>query len=159
MNKIALSTALLMYIVVPLQSQINKPASSPRPRTAAATNQALEAQIVALEKRGWEAIKNKDYANAASLQAEDYQEIDMDGLRNKVQALQYARNLVLTDYAMSDVKLTMLAKDVALLTYKATETGTFKGQPLSPKPFYFGTLYMNRHGKWLAVFLQETLSE
>jgi hypothetical protein len=171
MKRFALSIAVAVSIAVPAGSQQRQqPAVTgppiqalPEPRglpgSAATKNQALEARIVALEKLSWEAVKNKDYTALGSLMAEEYCEIDMDGRRAKTVALDNARNIALTNYSMSDVKLSVLGKDAALLTYKVVFTGTFKGEAMPTQPFYYGVVYMRRNGKWLAAFAQETLSK
>jgi hypothetical protein len=38
-----------------------------------------------------------------------------------------------------------------------TIKGSFKGQLMPTKPYYYGTLYVNKHGKWVVTFSQETL--
>lgn len=161
MKRFALSVALAVSIVAPAGSQQPRQpgATAQLPDSAAAKNQSLEAQIVGLERQSWEAVKNKDYTELGSLMTAGYHEIDMDGRRNKTAALDNARNLTLTNYSMSDVKLSVLGKDAALLTYEVVFTGTFKGQPMPTQPFYYGVVYVRWHGKWLAAFAQETLSK
>jgi hypothetical protein len=96
-------------------------------------------------------VKNRDYTALGSVMTEDYQEIDMDGRRSKTVALDSARNITLTNYSMSDLKLSVLGKDAALLTYKAALTGTFKGRAMPTQPLYYSVVYVRRHGKWLAA--------
>jgi len=107
MKRFALSVALAVSIVAPAGSQQPRQpgATAQLPDSAAAKNQSLEAQIVGLERQSWEAVKNKDYTELGSLMTAGYHEIDMDGRRNKTAALDNARNLTLTNYSMSDVKL------------------------------------------------------
>ena len=47
-------------------------------------------------------------------------------------------------------------QDVALLTYKVTEKGTFRGAALPPTPSYVSSEYIRRGGKWVNVFTQTT---
>src|SRR5262249_16792361 len=103
--KLALCIVLTIGIVVPAGSlqprQLVATASPihPLPESSELSdskNQTLEARIVDLEKRGWEAVKNKDYAALGGLMTEDYQEIDMDGRRSKAVAVNNARSITLT---------------------------------------------------------------
>jgi hypothetical protein len=48
--------------------------------------------------------------------------------------VKYFANLDLTDYAMEDVRVTLFNPNVALVTYKVTEKGSFKGEQLPSKP-------------------------
>ena len=69
-----------------------------------------------------------------------------------------ALNVDLTDYAMEDVKVTLFNADVALVTYKVTEKGSFKGEQLPSKPYYVGSGYLKRTGKWVNIYTQTTLA-
>jgi hypothetical protein len=57
-----------------------------------------------------------------------------------------------------DVKVTLFNTDVALVTYKVTEKGSFKGEQLSSKPCYAGSEYLKRTGKWVNIYTQTTLA-
>jgi hypothetical protein len=52
----------------------------------------------------------------------------------------------------------LLAADVALRTFIANLTGTFKGKPLSARVFVNETL-VKRDGKWVERFYQATTLE
>ena len=52
----------------------------------------------------------------------------------------------------------MLRPDVALMTYHATEKGSFRGIPV-PASLYFGSIWVNRGGEWKNVFLEENLPD
>ena len=86
---------------------------------AAASNKALEEKIVALEKQGWEEIKKKDWNALGSLMTDDFVEVTEMGIRGKSEALEDLKaNLILTEYAIEQVKLLELSKDAALLAYQ-----------------------------------------
>src|SRR5690349_2985027 len=95
MRYFGLCTAVLICTLVPTMSQTNRPQQQ---RTEAARKRDLEAQLVALERQSFEAIKNKDYTLLGSLMAEDAMVMDVSGLSNKAQALSNIRDLELTDF-------------------------------------------------------------
>jgi hypothetical protein len=152
MIRLTLGAAILTCLAVPVRAQAPKPA-------APDTIQALKAQLFAYEKQGWDAAKKRDFAALAALMPDDYQELDQDGLRNKAQSIAVAKDLTLTAVTLSDAKLTMVANDVVLLTYKAALAGKYKGDPLPAKPYYYGALYRYRAGQWMCVFFQETIGQ
>ena len=124
---------------------------------AAASNQVLEEKIVELEKQGWEAIKRKDWNALGSLMTEDFVEITELGIRGKSEALAGLKaNLILTEYAMQQVKLLELSKDAVLLTYHLSQKGSYNGHALSAK-MYCSAAYVRRGGKWLNASFQETI--
>ncbi len=121
--------------------------------------QTVAEEIIVLEKEGWEDLKNHDLAAYGKLIAEDFVAIDESGIVGKAASLKEVTNLSIADYTMEDAKVTMLSPDVALLAYKATLKGTYEGQDLGSKPYYYGSVYARRGGRWLAVFTQETRSQ
>jgi ketosteroid isomerase-like protein len=152
MIRLALGAAMLTVLATPAFAQAPKPA-------APDSIQVLRTQLFAYEKQGWDAAKKRDFTALAALMPDDYQELDQDGLRNKAQSIAVAKDLSLTAVALTDPKLTMVANDVALLTYTAKLTGKFKSDPLPAKPYYYGALYRNRGGQWVCVFFQETIGQ
>jgi uncharacterized protein (TIGR02246 family) len=64
-------------------------------------------------------------------------------------------DLKLAEYAAGKVKITLLGKDTALVTYELTMKGTFKGKEL-PRKSYAAAIWVNRGGKWLELHYQET---
>jgi len=116
------------------------------------------ADLQAKETAGWEAVKKKDWDAFGKLLASDYIEALDDGVHDKTTTLQMIKDLDLTDYTLSDWKLLPIDKDAAIVTYTATEKGTFKGQSFPSGPYREAAAYVNRNGEWLAVYYQETLS-
>jgi uncharacterized protein (TIGR02246 family) len=64
-------------------------------------------------------------------------------------------DLKLAEYAAGKVKITLLGKDTALVTYELTMKGTFKGKEV-PRKSYASAIWVNRGGKWLELHYQET---
>jgi len=74
-------------------------------------------------------------------------------------ALAGMKDFDISDVTFTDWKMTTIDKDAALLTYKATLKGKFKGEDIPPGPYYEASGYVNRNGEWLAIYYQETRSE
>lgn len=106
--------------------------------------------IVSLEKRLWEASKNFDKATYASLLANDYYEVSDLGISSRAEALDSLEGPV-ADYQLDDFKVTKLADNAALITYRsAVRAGSSTVNALDTE------LWVNRDGKWESAFFQET---
>lgn len=133
----------------------NPPASTATP--AKATAPISEADAIAREKATWDAIKKKDSDAFANLLASDYIEAGGDGVFDKAGIVAYLKDLTLNEVTFADWKLMPIDKDALLLTYSVTIKGTFKNQAIPPGPYRAGSAWVNRDGKWLAIYYQETL--
>lgn len=119
-------------------------------------NDPAEAQIVALEKSAFEAWKNKDRKFFEDHMSEDGQFLDPNGGGGKAQYVKAIidNNCTVNGYSLADSKVTMLSKDVALLTYRYTYDVVCGGKP-EAGPLWASTMYVKRGGKWLIAFHQE----
>ena len=119
-------------------------------------NDSVEAQIVALEKRAFEAWKNKDRKFFEEHMSEDGQYLDLNGVGAKAQYVKAIidNNCTVRNYSLDNTKVTMLSKDVALLTYRYAHDAVCGGNP-EASPLWASTVYVNRAGNWLIAFHQE----
>jgi uncharacterized protein (TIGR02246 family) len=119
-------------------------------------NNSVEAQIVALEKRAFEAWKNKDRKFFEEHMSEAGQYLDPDGVGVKAQYVKAIinNNCTVNSYSLDNSKVTMLSKDVALLTYRYAQDVVCGGKP-EASPLWASTVYVKRDGKWLIAFHQE----
>src|SRR5882672_8416844 len=117
---------------------------------------SVEAQIVALEKRAFEAWKNKDRQFFEDHMAEGGQYLDLNGVGGKAQYVKAIidNNCTVSTYALDNTRVTMLSKDVALLTYRYSHDAVCGGSP-EASPIWASTMYVKRGGKWLIAFHQE----
>jgi ketosteroid isomerase-like protein len=77
------------------------------------------------------------------------------GPMSKAQQLASLPDLNLSEYAAGKLRVLFLSKDVALVTYSLTQKGTFKGKEV-PLRNYASAIWVNRDGKWLEAFYQDT---
>ena len=117
---------------------------------------STEAEIVALEKRAFEAWKNKDKRFFEEHMAEDGQYLDPNGVGGKAQYVRAIidNNCTINGYALDQTKVAMLGQDTALLTYKYTYDIVCGGKPEAGL-LWASTIYVKRGGKWLIAFHQE----
>src|SRR4030095_6925028 len=78
------------------------------------------------------------------------------GVYNKAEILKDIEGFVPKEVVFSDWKFISLDKDAAVMSYKQSFAGTAKGKPMPPSTVYGTTAWVNRNGKWLALYHQET---
>jgi len=117
----------------------------------------VEAQVIALEKQSWEAIKTKDVKFLDALLTDDAIAVSGDGVANKAQWLKstFADGCALKSYSTQDFKVVMFDKNTAMVTYKATQDSACNGKQ-DPANIWLSSLYVKRGGKWLNSFFQIT---
>jgi len=118
-----------------------------------------EADLIAKEKSAWDAFNKKDAEAFGKMVTADYVEVLDRGVMDKAQSIAGMKDFEITDVSFSDWKMTPIDKDAALLTYKVTVKGKYKGEDLPPGPYYEASAYVNRNGEWLAIYYQETESK
>ena len=111
--------------------------------------------LIAKEKEAFETFKTKKADAFGRLLGKDFLGVDANGVLDKSAEVKSVGEADIKDYALSDIKVVMAAKNTAVLTYKLTQHGTYKGQAL-PTNVYASSVWANRGGKWLVVFHQET---
>ena len=127
----------------------NKPAE---PAAAALT----EADAVAKEKELWQQIAKQNMDAFGTALADDQIYVTDDGVHDKASTIKSVTGFVHSDVTFSDWKFISAAKDVAVTTYKTVVKGTMNGQPLTGGPSYASSVWVNRGGKWLAIFHQDS---
>ena len=117
---------------------------------------SVEAQIVDLEKKAFDAWKNKDRKFFEEHMSEGGQYLDADGIGGKAQYVKAIidNNCTVSSYSLDNTKVTMLSNDVALLTYRYAHNAVCGGSP-EASPLWASTVYVKRGDKWLIAFHQE----
>ncbi len=158
MKQIFVLTLLLIAV-----SGCAQPTSAPQQTTntntvankqTAATQTATisEADVIARENQVWDALKRKDFDTFASFLAEDQMEVEPTGVYDRAGTLNAVKQVDFANSSLGDFKVLKLNNDAVVVTY------SIKG----PAPVFSAegerasTVWVNRNGKWLAVFHQGT---
>ena len=128
-----------------------------QPFGSVSTDSGLNDMFQAKIKAEWEAIKNKDKKAYGQLLADDYQgvEVDNQGERTKIQALNELANGNVSNYTFWGFKLIPLGPDAAFVIYEVN----LQFPPRSVVRFsrvYITELWVKRGGQWKELHYQET---
>lgn len=115
---------------------------------------SVETQIIALEKQGWEAWKNKDSAWYQTNLAEDALHVHGAGNSTKAQLIGNLAACEVKSFSLGDFKFLMINKDAALITFTGMQDAACGGKT-QPATVRASSLYVKRGGKWLNVFYTE----
>ncbi|MDT7690228.1 MAG: hypothetical protein QOE46_2987 [Acidobacteriota bacterium] len=115
-----------------------------------------QADIEAKERQVWDAIKAKNWDAFAANLADDFIIVSERGVETKAQTVDSIKKYDLSEYTFSDIRFIKVDADLAVLIYTSTEKSTYDGKPNSGKPLHNGSAWVNRGGKWLAVYHQES---
>lgn len=165
MNKTLAFVSLLLFAaayVTPPPGNKDTTANVNNANKAAETKSSAapsEADIRAKETASWEAVKKKDWDAFTKWMTDDYLEVVDDGVHDKATTLQLIKDYDLSDYTLSDWKMTPIDTNAVLITYTANVTAKFKGEAIPAGPWRESSAYVNRNGEWLAIYYQETRAE
>ena len=161
MKKYVVLAASLMIALAACTTQppaANAPANANSSNAnAKSTAPVSEADATAREKAVWESIKKKDLDGFASALSSDYIEIGGDGIYDKPGIVAYLKDLNLSDATFTDWKVLPIDKDALIVTYNVTLKGKYKNDDIPAGPYRAGAAWVNRDGKWVVAFYQETL--
>lgn len=115
-----------------------------------------QADLEAKERQVWEAIKAKNWDAFGGMLADDFAIVGSDGVMTKTQMLEDMKKYDLTEFTLSDFRMVKVDADLAVLTYTTTEKSSYAGKPTPGKPAHASSAWVNRGGKWLAVYHQES---
>src|SRR5258706_749236 len=115
-----------------------------------------EADITAKEKATWEAVKKKDYDGFGNMLTSDYLEVTDEKVFDKAGIVADVKDFNLTDATFSDWKMLPIDNDAVILTYQTTVKATYKGAEVPPGPYRSAAVWVNRDGKWLSFYYQQT---
>ena len=116
----------------------------------------LEAKIIALEKSGWNAWKNKNAEWFKANTTEEFLSINSDGISDKAQVVKSTPiDCNVNSFSLDNFKFVMLNEHVVLLTYTAIQDGECGGKKLTSK-IRASVNYVKRNGKWFEAFYMET---
>ena len=117
---------------------------------------ALFSEIMANEKAVWEAAKVRDMRRFDALVADDARMVFTSGVMTKQEYADAVAKRTISDYSLKNFQAFMPAQDAVITLYEATATGTFEGKAFPPATMRESSLWIQRGGKWVAVWNQET---
>ncbi|MCA1632450.1 MAG: nuclear transport factor 2 family protein [Acidobacteria bacterium] len=118
-----------------------------------------DADIIAQERQLLDALKAKNWDAFAAKLADDQIYVSGEGVYDKSQSVEGVKKTDFKEFTTSDMKVLKLGQNAAVLTYTNVAKGTYEGKPLPDTPSRDTSIWVNRGGKWLAVFHQETYAQ
>ena len=139
------SLLLLFALAVPVAAQI-------QPKAPPAGNSATTRALIALENEWVDALQKADTATLDSILADSYVDSSEQGQRSDKQGIFSV--LKSGDLKFESVKVLDMQVHAygaaAFVTGTGVQSGTFKGEPLSPRLIFTDT-FIRQNGKWRAV--------
>lgn len=130
----------------------NRNANNAGPSAAALTESAAIAQ----ERAVWETIKNKDFDAFGRYLASDQVEVGPEGVFDRAGTIASVKEFEPNEITFSDWKFLPIDRDLTVLTYTVGVKGTYKGKEIPPVPIRASSAWVNRDGKWLAIYHQSS---
>lgn len=115
-----------------------------------------QADIEAKERQVWDALKAKNWDAFAGMMSDDFVIVRADGVQTRAQMLEEIKKYDLTEYSFADIKFVKVDADLAIITYTATEKSSYDGRPMPSKPTRATSAWVNKGGKWVGAYHQET---
>jgi hypothetical protein len=115
-----------------------------------------ESAAIAQEKAIWDTIKNKDYNAFGRMLADDQVEVGSEGLYDKAGTIASVKDFEPTEMSFTDWKFLPINNEAIVLTYTVALKGKYKGKEFPPESIRASTAWVNRNGKWLAMYHQSS---
>lgn len=116
----------------------------------------LKAQIIAIEKAGWQAWKNNDAGWFRNNTTAECLWINSEGITDKAQMIKSTpTDCKIKSVSLDDFKFVILNENTVLLSYVALQDGFCGDKKLTDK-VRASVNYVKREGKWLEAFYMET---
>ena len=121
----------------------------------------VDQEIADLERKYWQAMKDKDVEAAVNLTDEPCIITGAQGVsridRASYRKLMTGATWELVDYEFSDLQTRRITDDVAIVAYKVKEKLTVDGKPVSFEAADSST-WVRRNGQWLCAVHTEAVS-
>lgn len=115
------------------------------------------AEVIAAEKEFWAKWKIRDAKGIEKYLSEGVLSFNEDGsINTKDMLLNVAADYQLSDYQLEHFKAIVLDKNTAIVVYKATQVGTYKGVAISSAALNCSTTWIKRNKRWQIAFHQAT---
>jgi hypothetical protein len=159
MKKIFALLSFLVFVAAcaPTESTNTTPATTnanaPAARTATAPT---EAEATAKEKAAWDAIKSKDFDAFSAMLASDQVLVTPDGVYDKKGSIDGLKSFELVEVTFSNWKFVPIDADAFVITYTANSKAKMDGKEMPAEDWRHSSAWVNREGKWVSVYHQET---
>jgi hypothetical protein len=110
--------------------------------------------VMQLEKKAWDAYKNRQADAFKALCAPNYTGVYDVGMKDAQKEVADINDTELRSVSFSDMHATNPSKKVAIVIYKADVQGAFKGKDFSGM-YNCSAVWMNESGKWLCLLHTE----
>jgi hypothetical protein len=140
----------------PTNREATNSASSTNKAETKAPASLTEAEAAAKEKEIWAALEKKDYAAFGSMLADDFVYVSGDGAHDKAESIKIVTGFVPTELVYSDWKFIPVGKTAGVVTFSVKGKATMNGQELPPLNMRASSVWVNRGGKLVAVYHQDT---
>jgi uncharacterized protein (TIGR02246 family) len=122
----------------------------------------IEQELLDLERRYWQAIKDKDFDAALALTDDPCIVAGAQGVasigREQFESMMSSANYTLHEFELSDdAQVRMLGDNVAVLAYQVREKLTVEGEPLTLEAADAST-WVKRGEKWLCALHTESIT-
>jgi len=115
-----------------------------------------DAEVIAREKSIWEALKNRNYDQFARQLAPEQIEVTEEGVVDRAGTLESVKSVDFMEVNFSDWRVVNLDPDLVVTTYKVSVKAKQKEKELPLTDFRDSSAWVNRDGKWQAIFHQST---
>ena len=120
------------------------------------TNAKLEKQIIALDRSGWEAWKNKNAGWFRNNTTKEFLSISAEGISDKAQVISSTpTDCNVKSYSLNDFKFVILNENTVLLTYTAMQDGECGGKKIASK-VRAAVTYVKHGKRWLEACYMDT---
>ena len=116
--------------------------------------ESIVKDLTAREQEIWDASRHKDTEHLKQLLADEYVAVGDRGPVDKAAAITHLCERNLTDYAVSDVRATLLGSNVVLLTYLCSFRSDGHGNGF-PQTYRCSDVWVSRGGAWRSVFFAD----
>ena len=119
-------------------------------------DEALEAQIIALDTEGWNAWAKNDPTWFVRNTADSFVSISSTGVASKSEVVRgIPSDCKVTSFSLSEFNFTRLDENAVLLTYTADQDAIC-GSEKAPSPVRVAVNYVRRDGKWLEILYMQS---
>lgn len=126
-------------------------------QTKASSFEKLKEQIIASEKAGWEAWKNKNADWFKINTTKDFLNVSRDGISNKAQVVKStAIDCDVKSVSIAEFSFVVLNKETVVLTYIASQDGVCGNSKLAAK-VRASVTYIKQRSNWLEAFYMEAV--